>query len=222
MHNIVRTALFVTVLPVLMPAQQTGTIEEPGTQQARRHSRPAGEAKPAPSTLSQDARRKFLKQHPKLQVVLRKKADTNGDGKLSAAEKKALHRLITARIAEIQAQRKKDGAGSDSRTGSRADKPRALRLDRNGDGTVDNAERKRGRHIKNRVDRNNDGKVGPAERKRAKKVKNRVDKNHDGRVGPVERKRAQRKKNRADRNNDLRVGPVERRTAKKVRARRNS
>jgi hypothetical protein len=48
-----------------------------------------------------------------------------------------------------------------------------LRLDRNGDGTVDNAERKRGRHIKNRVDRNNDGRVGPVERRTAKKVRAR-------------------------------------------------
>ena len=42
-----------------------------------------------------------------------------------------------------------------------------------GDGTVDNAERKRGRLIKNRVDRNNDGRVGPVERRTAKKVRAR-------------------------------------------------
>lgn len=139
MHNFVRAALFATIFPVLMPAQQTGTTKKPATQQE-----------------AQDERiRKFLKQHPKLQVAMRKHADANGDGKLDAAEKKALHKLIKARIAAIQAQRKKDGVDPVSGTGSITDKPKASRLDRNGDGKVGPVERNRAKaerkHAKKKV-----------------------------------------------------------------------
>ncbi|MFT4513131.1 MAG: hypothetical protein ACI89X_001671 [Planctomycetota bacterium] len=183
MHNFVRAALFATIFPVLMPAQETGTTEKPGTQQAR-----------------QDERiRKVLKEHPKLKAAMRKHADANGDGKLDAAEKRALHKLLKARIAALKAQRKKDGAPPIPGAGTITDKPKASRLDRN-----------------------SDGKVGRAERKRAKKIKNRVDNNNDGRVGPAERERAQRKKNRADRNDDGKVGPAERKRTKKARTRRKS
>jgi len=213
MHKVLHAALLVAALPIVMPAQETGATET----QRTRNARPTGETKPVKGKrVSAERVRRFLRQNPRLQAEIKKKADANGDGKLDAAEKKVAYQMITERLARKRAQGQTGSGSGDAAT----DETRASRLDRNGDGKVGPAERKRAKQLRNRADRNDDGKVGPAERKRAKQLRNRADRNDDGKVGPAERKRAKQVRGRADRNGDGKVGPAERKRAQQVRGRK--
>ena len=79
------------------------------------------------------------------------------------------------------------------------DTANAWRADRNGDGIISVAEKRRAHYLHNRIDLNDDGRTGVREKQYARYLRNHADRNHDGRIGPRERAANQRFMNRTDR-----------------------
>ncbi len=144
--------------------QGTGAAEAPP-----RGGQPGGETRPAGAQeLTTEQReklaRQFLEKHPELAQQLRERADADGDGKLSDAERAQMKQLVEARLKESHQQAEQR---SEERREERGEQRRDERRD-------DRRER---------ADTNDDGRVGPRERQRAQERR-------DG-AGPETRSRQQ-------------------------------
>lgn len=142
----------------------------------------------------------FQKRHPEAAARIAKQADTDGDGAISPAERKAAH----AAIVRWRQQHVQEDWQQFCDEHPEAAKKLKAQVDRNGDGTIDESERKaahermqqfraeRAEKMQQRAEQHPEA---------AQKVRERRDTNDDGKVGPRERHKArhEQKERRQDR-----------------------
>jgi len=182
-----RAAVAATLFVVEASAQSGARQTEPrersrhSQQEPRTPGQPSGETRPAKAAPSPTERaRALLEQHPELRAKLFAKADADGDGKLSPAEREQMKQLVTTALAEARANAAtRQDERSDQRVDRRDDR-RDGRQDERTDQRVDRRDGRQDERSDQRVDRRDDRRDGRQDERSDQRV-DRRDERRDGR-----------------------------------------
>lgn len=166
-------------------------------------AKPIGESKTTDHAKGKDGERgemtaaerahHFMEKHPEVRARLFAKADGNGDGKLSQAEREQMKQLVMTAMRERKEHAQQQSEERQEKRGERREERRentgerreeALdQWDLDDNGRITPRERAVREKAKERADRNDDGSVGPRERERAQEAREKKEKKKEGTSG---------------------------------------